>query len=188
MSDHKELFGRFYRDNLQTLRNYVARLLGGSPEADDITNEAFSRVFAASSVERPVPPKAYLFSAAHNLAMNHHRRQKVRAGLQSLDEAHEAVADGRPDAEQILIARQRLQLLWEAIDHLPPRTRQVFVMRKIERLRNVEIAKRLGISVSAVEKHIRKGLRACRAYLDTREEGGTSREQQGLRDEDLSHG
>ena len=186
-SNQRDAFGRFYRENLQALRGYVARLLPGSAEADDIASEAFSRVFAASSEDRPVPPKAYLFSAAHNLAMNHHRRLKVRGVAQPVEEAQEALADDSPDAERALIARQRLDLLWQAIEQLSPRTREVFVMRKIERLRNPEIAERLGISVSAVEKHILKGLRACRAYLDEKEGYGVAQEQD-MADEGLSHG
>lgn len=187
-SNQWDAFGRFYRENLPALRGYVARLLQGSAEADDIASEAFTRVFAASSEDRPVPPKAYLFSAAHNLAMNHHRRLKVRGIVQPVEEAQDALADDSPDAEQALIARQRLNLLWEAIEQLSPRTREVFVMRKIERLRNPEIAERLGISVSAVEKHILKGLRACRAYLDEREGYGAPEDEFSVGEEGVSHG
>ncbi|MDT9600627.1 RNA polymerase sigma factor [Sphingosinicella rhizophila] len=163
-------FGRFYRDNLHMLRAYVARLLPGSGDAEDIASEAFVRVFAATTPERPVPPRAYLYTAAHNLAMNQHRWRRVRATLDMDDEAMAETPDPAPGADRDLIARQRLVLLWEALDQLSPRTRQVFVMRKIERLTNNEIAERLGISVSGVEKHVLKGLRSCRAYLELRED------------------
>lgn len=162
-------FGRFYRDNLQALRGYIARLLPGSSEAEDIANEAFTRVFAATTPERPVPPRAYLYSAAHNLAMNQHRRQRTRGAIVANEDALADAEDPSPGADRDLIARQRLALLWEALDQLPPRTRQVFVMRKIERLTNPEIAERLGISVSAIEKHVLKGLRSCRSYLAARD-------------------
>jgi RNA polymerase sigma-70 factor (ECF subfamily) len=123
-------------------------------------------VLAATTEDRPVPPKAYLFAAAHNVVMNHHRRSRVRRILQPIEASGDNLIDDAPDAERSLIAQQRVELLWEAVDQLPARTRQIFIMRKVERLRNPEIAEELGISVSAVEKHVRKGLRICRAYLD----------------------
>jgi len=159
-----DAFARFYRENLHGLRGYLARLLPNSAEADDIANEAFTRVLAASSEERPVPPRAYLYTAAHHLAMNHHRRLRVRGDFADPAD-YEEVADSAPPADRDLIARERLNLLWDAVNQLPPRCRQVFLMRKVEQISNSEIAERLGISVSAVEKHIRLGLQSCRAYL-----------------------
>ena len=168
-ADQEGAFGRYYRENLQGLRGYIARLMPGSCDTDDIANEVFTRVFAASTEERPVPPKAYLFAAAHNAVMNHHRGLKVRRVLHPTDGNTDNLVDDAPDVERCLIAQERVDLLWEAIDQLPARTRQVFIMRKVEQLKNPEIAEELGISVSAVEKHIRNGLRICRAYLDKAE-------------------
>lgn len=168
-SRSSDAFAHFYRENLRALRGYIARLMPGAADAEDIANEAFTRVLAATSADRPVPPRAYLFSAAHNLAMNHHRRHRMRGEAPLDEETAVAVADPSPPVDRDLIARERLKLLWEAVDQLPPRCRQVFLMRKIDNMSNQEIAEKLGMSVSAVEKHILKGLRACRAYLDARE-------------------
>ena len=167
-----DAFGRFYRENLHAVRGYLARLLPNPAEADDIAHEAFTRVLAAADPDRPVPPKAYLFSTAHNLAMNQHRRHRVRGNPDLLDD-HPEIADDTPAADRDLIARERVRLLWDAVNQLPPKCRQVFIMRKVEQLSNPEIAEKLGISVSAVEKHIRLGLISCRAYLASFEiEGG----------------
>ena len=174
MARSGDAFGRFYRDNLHALRGYIARLLPHSSDTEDLATEAFTRVFEASTPERPVPPKAYLFSAAHNLAMNHQRNQRVRGHQVDPDNGNE-IPDPSPAADRELIGRERIDLLWEAVSHLPPRCQQVFLMRKIEHLSNPDIADRLGISVSAVEKHIRSGLMSCRKYLasfDGEEEPG----------------
>ncbi len=159
-----DAFGRFYRENLRGLRGYVARLLPSAAVAEDVANEAFTRVLAASTTERPVPPTAYLYSTARNLALNHLRGVRVRgevAGIEALGD----VADPSPAIDREIIARERVRLLWDAVNRLPPRCRQVFIMRKVEQISNAEIAEKLGISVSAVEKHIRQGLRSCRDYL-----------------------
>ena len=163
-----DAFGRFYRDNLHALRGYLARLLPHSAETEDLAQETFTKVFAAATPERPVPPKAYLYSAAHNLAMNQHRRLRVRGISVDVDECPE-IEDQAPSVERDLVARERLRLLWDAVNQLPARRQQVFIMRKVEQLSNGEIAERLGISVSAVEKHIRLGLMSCRIYLASRE-------------------
>lgn len=160
----KDAFGRFYRENLQALRGYVARLMPHAGDADDVANEAFVRVFAASTPERPVPPRAYLFSAAHNVAMNHLRRHRYRGDPVDPETTHDIV-DPAPGADREMIGRQRLDLLWQAISQLPPRCQQIFLMRKVQHIPTPEIAERLGISVSAVEKHIRLGLLSCRKYL-----------------------
>lgn len=169
-----EGFGRFYRENLHALRGYIARLLPNTNDSEDLANEAFTRVLAASTPERPVPPRAYLYSAAHNLAMNHHRRQRVRGHPIDPDLGNE-VPDPSPGADRELIGRERVDLLWRAVAQLPPRCREVFLLRKIEHLSNAAIADQLGISVSAVEKHIRLGLMSCRNYLESFEgEGETN--------------
>lgn len=169
-----EAFGRFYRENLHALRGYIARLLPHPQDADDLANETFTKVLAASTPERPVPPRAYLYSAAHNIVLNHHRRRRHRGDPVDPDTANETV-DPTPSVDRELIGRERVELLWEAVSQLPPRCQQVFLMRKIEHLSTPDIADQLGISVSAVEKHIRHGLISCRRYLasfDGEEEPG----------------
>jgi RNA polymerase sigma-70 factor (ECF subfamily) len=98
-------------------------------------------------------------------------------------------ADDRPDVERELIARQRVDFLWEALEQLSPTARQVFLMRKIDGMRNTEIAERLGLSVSSIEKHIMRGLRACKEYLDSREEEDALPDNRSLTaDEGSKHG
>ncbi|MNN85745.1 RNA polymerase sigma factor [compost metagenome] len=58
-----------------------------------------------------------------------------------------------------------LERLSDAIADLPPRCQMVFVMHKIHELSQAEVAERMGISLKAVEKHLRLGMAACRARL-----------------------
>jgi RNA polymerase sigma-70 factor (ECF subfamily) len=160
-----------------------------SPETEDLTQEAFAKVFEATAEGRPVSPKAYLYTAAHNVAMNHVRREKVRGSPPTIDKLEDEPADDRPDVERELIARQRVDFLWEALEQLSPTARQVFLMRKIDGMRNTEIAERLGLSVSSIEKHIMRGLRACKEYLDSREEEDALPDNRSLTaDEGSKHG
>jgi len=65
------------------------------------------------------------------------------------------------------MARYRLRILAAAVDDLPPRCREVFLMSRLDGLGNGEIAGRLGISRNMVEKHIIKAMMHCRRRLDT---------------------
>jgi RNA polymerase sigma-70 factor (ECF subfamily) len=67
--------------------------------------------------------------------------------------------DQTPAADVALEARQRLERLVEALAGLPPQTQRVFRLHKFEGLTHSETAARLGISRSAVEKHVSTALR-----------------------------
>jgi RNA polymerase sigma-70 factor (ECF subfamily) len=81
-------------------------------------------------------------------------------------EINDAVAEyDAPDAEQIIAGRQRLKRMLAALDALPPRARAVVILRRFENLTYPQIAQRLGISVSAVEKHMVRAMSALRVDL-----------------------
>jgi RNA polymerase sigma-70 factor (ECF subfamily) len=75
-------------------------------------------------------------------------------------------ADGRPSAERELIAREELRLVSDALAALPDRTLRIFRLYRLDGLRQREIAIELGISVSSVEKHLR---RAYQVVVEARE-------------------
>ncbi|MBS0332735.1 MAG: RNA polymerase sigma factor, partial [Proteobacteria bacterium] len=58
------------------------------------------------------------------------------------------------DTDRILIGRERLQAVTIALLSLPERTRTIFLLHRVDGRKYREIAKQLGISVSAVEKHM----------------------------------
>jgi RNA polymerase sigma-70 factor (ECF subfamily) len=64
------------------------------------------------------------------------------------------------------MARQELAAFRDAVNRLPPRCRAVFILRKLELLPHEEIARRLGITVSTVDKQLARALRLIRADMD----------------------
>ena len=72
----------------------------------------------------------------------------------------------RPDAEAVAAARERICILIEAVNELPPRCREVFLLSRFDDLSNGQIAERLGISRNMVEKHVIKAMVHCRRRLD----------------------
>jgi RNA polymerase sigma-70 factor (ECF subfamily) len=82
---------------------------------------------------------------------------------ESLEEIHHPIEDLTP--ERVLLDREALEVVVAAIADLPSRTRDVFVLHRFEEMTCGNIATLLGISVSAVEKHIMKALRYLHGRL-----------------------
>lgn len=68
--------------------------------------------------------------------------------------------------EQLLSARERLELMAKTVEGLPARCREVFILRRVEGLSHAEIAKQLDISPRMVEKHLHRALVALQTVLD----------------------
>jgi len=79
--------------------------------------------------------------------------------------AEERMRREQAGVEQQVDRGQQMRLLLQAVNGLPPKCRDVFVLRMIDGLSQREIAERLGIAVSTVEKHLARGLQQCRQEL-----------------------
>lgn len=126
-------------------------------EIDDIVQETYARLITAESIQNVRNPKAYAFQAAWSVMMSHVRRSKVVAfrTVADMDQLG-AVADA-PSPEHQVADRDELQHLAEAIASLPGKVRDVFILRRIEGLPQREVAEKLGLSESTVEKHMSRG-------------------------------
>ena len=69
------------------------------------------------------------------------------------------VIDGSADPERALMGAQRLRRVMAAIDAMPPRRREVFLLHRVHELTYPQIARKLGVSVKAIEKHIHLAMR-----------------------------
>jgi RNA polymerase sigma-70 factor (ECF subfamily) len=151
----------------EELLAFVRRRVRCPALAADIVQETCIRVAsgggAAAAIENP---RAFLYRVAGNLAIDHVRQERTRAKYVTSGPLPENVPDGRPAADASIDARRRLALLARAVDELPPRCRQVFILRKFEGLDQAEIAQELGISRNMVEKHLRKALAHCAMRLN----------------------
>lgn len=148
-------------------RMFVARTRDEA-EADDLVQELFIRLTRTPA--GPVSnPEAYLYRLAINLLVDNRRqrsRQQRRDGEWSqLQTLHHDAAAGVA-GETTIERRQRIERLARAIDELPPKTRQAFQLHKLEGLTHAEVGRRMGISKSAVEKHIMRALKRLLSLSD----------------------
>jgi RNA polymerase sigma-70 factor (ECF subfamily) len=145
-------------------RAFLLRLLtartGSAAEAEDIFQEMYERLAAIPDADAIDNVPAFLNRMAMNLAFDRRRSHArgVARDAEWLDstarvEGEESIADV-PSAEDVAASRQELRLLREAIDTLPPQGRRVFEMHKLEGRPHADVAAQLGISRSAVEKHM----------------------------------
>jgi RNA polymerase sigma-70 factor (ECF subfamily) len=156
-------FTSLYQATIAPLRRYLTRLLGNTSEAQDIAHDAYLRVYPVVK-KQPEKPEALLYVTARRLAINRLKRRSISpiaGGELDLDNA----ASTAPDVPHQVMARQELSLLEQAIAELPAGCRSVLLLRKVELLSHREIANRLGIAISTVEKQHARALRLLRAAL-----------------------
>jgi RNA polymerase sigma factor (sigma-70 family) len=133
---------------------YFYRRTHDAVEAEDLAQEVFVRILKRGDVAKIQDARAYLFEIAASVFIDRGRRNHVRhLGQHS---SFDADIHGSEDfaSERIYLAREALERASAALRQMPERTRTVFVLRRLEGMRYGDIARRLGISVSAVEKQM----------------------------------
>lgn len=155
--------------NSAFLKRFVGRYFSSPQEVEDIVQEAYLRAYAAEGSQAIDQPKAFLFRIAKNVALT----ELTRKSRQITDYLEEVVEPDIPrtsaSAADEAVAQELIGLYCEALVTLPEKCREVLLLRKIHGLRHKEIAERMSLSVSSVEKYLRQGLLACEAYIAMRE-------------------
>lgn len=152
----------------QELRRVMFRRCGCIETAADLVQETYQRMMAGNLWQQADNPRALMHRIAANLATDYERRHNVRNRyVDNVDFINEELqsSDGI-DPEQIVVGRQRLDTLVDAVNLLPPKCRAVFVLRKFEGLSHAEIAERLDISRNMVEKHLRNAIQKLQQIDD----------------------
>jgi RNA polymerase sigma factor (sigma-70 family) len=134
----------------------VRRVVGESAAAEDLLHSAFVRLSEYRKQHTVDNPSAFLVKTAANLAIDERRRLQVRRESpidigEMLD-----LSDGQPLHPEVLAAQERLNRIMAGLDSLGSKTREIFLLHRVDGLKYREIAAQYDITVSAVEKHIAK--------------------------------
>jgi RNA polymerase sigma-70 factor (ECF subfamily) len=144
------------------LVRYFARSVRDRSEIDDLIQEVSLRIVRRGQLDDFDQFAGYVFQTADTVLKDRHRRRVVRLADSHVPFDAEQHVVPVAAADHAVIARDELRQTSLSLARMPERTRSVFVLRRLERLSFAEIAVRLGISVSAAEKHM---LRATRTLL-----------------------
>ena len=171
----ESIISEVFLKNINGYRKYLTKFLHSNHDIEDVIQEAYLRIQKVERSTEVKLPKSFLFKIVRNLALTAISRnaKQMARHIEDIDESE--VIDDKACPERKLIAHQELRAFYEVvISALPPQCRRVFVMRKAYGYTHKEIAKKLGISVSTVEKHLINGIKRYEQYVQTAE--GTSLE------------
>ncbi|TWA76343.1 RNA polymerase sigma-70 factor (ECF subfamily) [Azospirillum brasilense] len=162
--DRSSLLGLLI-DHYEEMTGHLARRLGSLCLAEDVVQDTYLRLRSLTALPEIDNPRSYLYRMADNIALDRMRAETRRGRRFAPAELGLDRPLDEPDAEATLEHKQRLERLSRALDELPPRCREVFLLHKFDGLSHADIAARLGISRSMVEKHVMKALAHCRDRL-----------------------
>ena len=150
------------------LVDYASGIVGDRAQAEDLVQEAWLR-FDKATRQRPLEqPIGYLYRIVRNLAFDGRRRaaresQVVTGG--AFEAASGTSADEAPNPERVALYKDELELVMEAIEELPERTRIALEMHRFGGCKLKEIAAFLDISVALAHVLVAEGVQHCKRRL-----------------------
>lgn len=152
--------------------SFFLRRVHDVTEAEDLTQEVLLRISERAATIDPSRPDAYVFQIAANMLRDRARRSKVRTAYQIEASALRSGWVDELDPDRVVQGRQSLKAVLAALKALPERTRTIFVLFRMEHMKQREIAEMLGVSVRTVEQHVIRASVMLKQSLATEEENG----------------
>lgn len=160
-----------YRRVISSLLSKI-RPLASLQDIEDILQETYINTYQSSLKQKIRFPKAFMVKTAIRLANRHIKLAQRVDCDDKIDECSDeglslySAADFSSKTEQEVLNREDFGFLCEAVSELPEQCRKVFVLKKVYGLSQREIAHKLEISESTVEKHVAKGLLLTKRLYD----------------------
>lgn len=151
----------------RSLKRFFARLVDRD-SLDDTLQALWIRLQRVED-DPPIEDKsAFLFYLARNVALDQGRAEARRKRLQAEIENVVWGDEYVPALDEVAIAKDQLARVLAKAEALPEPTRTIFYLNRMDNIPQREIAKRLGVSRTTVEKHMRRALAALGDALDGR--------------------
>lgn len=148
-----------YVDHNTWLQGWLRRKLGNAFDAADLAQDTFMRILARQEVPELREPRAFLSTIARGLVVEHWRRRELeQAWLETLAQLPEQEV---PSPENRLQFLEMLSAIDHMLDQLKPNIRTVFLLAQLDGLTCPQIAERIGVSLSTVERYLAAALRHC---------------------------
>jgi RNA polymerase sigma-70 factor (ECF subfamily) len=157
------IFANFFKSHARSLKSYLLFKFGNEEQAEDVTQEAFIKLWENCRNVPVEKAKSFLYTVANNTTLNHIAHQKV---VLEYSKANAPVHTTSENPEFLMEEEQFKVKLQKAIAGLSEAQRTAFLLHRIEGKKYHEIAEMLGISVKAVEKRIHLALVELRKEID----------------------
>lgn len=167
----ERVFEQVFREYFIRLFNYACQYIIDREIARDMVQETFMKLWENRTGLDPEGSLiSMLFRITHNNSLNYlkhlnvHKKysESVRKNLMNYRLNYAALKD---ETSEMIIYRELQEKVNKAIEQLPPKCKEIFVLSRSKELKHKEIAKQLNISVKTVENQITEALRRIRLYL-----------------------
>ncbi|MDR3511190.1 MAG: sigma-70 family RNA polymerase sigma factor [Caulobacteraceae bacterium] len=142
------------------LMSFFIRRVGNRGDAEDLTQEVFMRLLTADGHDGILDAEAFVFQVAANLLRDRGRKLAIRSAAQLAEVDHHLVSEvtreflETADPERTVLARESMAHALKALSELGERTRDIYVLFRLEGMKQREIAALYGLTAKAVEKHV----------------------------------
>ena len=152
----KASFEQLFRDNYGKAYYLALRILHDDEASKDVVADAFELVWRRLQDSDVDKLSSYLLTAVKNVCLDYIRKQNIRNRyvLASV----QAVGKQSFNPEEVDLHEEKIQTIMRSLDELTPRNQQIVTMCYVQRKKYREVAEELGISESAVKKHIMQAL------------------------------
>ena len=152
----EQLYKQYWRD----LCRYLGATFGpGPPEPEDVAQLAFARYAAHENQTTIRNPKSFLWFTARNIVLSEKRSQAVRQRRsEDVKEIFSATGGDVFTPERVLVAKEQIAAISAIVEAMPAKRRRVLMLNVIEGHSFAEIARRMGLSQTAVKKHYARAI------------------------------
>lgn len=152
----KKVFEDLYEVHAESLRNFLYYKCGNLQQAEDITHDAFSKLWLNCAKVIFEKAKSFVFTTGKNLFLNQAKHRTVVLKFNTKAKVHD---NDHEDPQFLMEHEEFKQKLEKAISELTEAQRVVFLMNRIDKLTYKQIAVALEISDKAVEKRMHNALK-----------------------------
>lgn len=162
---------RLFREHNATLLRFIAARIGSTQEAREIAQESYVQLLRLNGPGAISYLRAFLFKTAANLVTDRLRQRDRRRNVASMGDMDFVAFELSPERQ--VASEQAMTMLRAAVEELPPRCRQVFLLHRVHELSTEEIAKRVGIGERMARRYLARALEHLRSRMDAADAGTT---------------
>jgi RNA polymerase sigma-70 factor (ECF subfamily) len=148
-----------------SLKAYLRGSFPAVRDVDDVVQESYLRMWRRHLARPILAAKGFLFQVARHLALDVLRHERKSPINPVTDLSGVAVMEDRPSVTEQACTNEEINLLVAAIDSLPGRCREIYMLRKLKGVAQKDIARQLGIAEQTVEVQIGRANRRCEEFL-----------------------